>query len=70
MSLINIGELVKSLPQDFCSAHDDLPWKRIAGMRDLVAHKYKTLDMQAVWLVAKERVPEILSFIRKYRTTS
>lgn len=39
-------------------------------MRDLVAHKYKTLDMQAVWLVAKERVPEVLAFIEKYRTVS
>jgi uncharacterized protein with HEPN domain len=67
MSLINIGELVKSLPEDFCTANDSLPWRRIAGMRDLVAHKYKTLDMSAVWNVAKDRIPEILSFVDDYR---
>jgi uncharacterized protein with HEPN domain len=69
MSLVNIGELVKALPEDFCAANDSLPWKRIAGMRDLVAHKYKTLDMHAVWNVAKDRIPEILSFIDDYRRT-
>jgi uncharacterized protein with HEPN domain len=67
MSLINIGELVKSLPQDFCASYENIPWKRIAGMRDLVAHKYQALDMSAVWNVAKDRIPEILSFIDAYR---
>ncbi|NLB41554.1 MAG: hypothetical protein GX815_04715 [Clostridiales bacterium] len=35
-SLINIGELVKALPQEFCEVNPQLPWKRIAGMRDIV----------------------------------
>lgn len=68
MSLINIGELVKSLPKDFCEANSELPWRRIAGMRDLVAHKYKTLNMKTVWLVAVEHIPEIKSFIHSYRS--
>ncbi len=66
MSLLNIGELVKTLPNDFCEAHPQLPWKRIAGMRDIVAHKYKQLDMDAVWIVANERIPEILEFIEQF----
>jgi len=66
MSLINIGELVKSLPKEFCEANPQLPWRRIAGMRDIAAHKYKKLDMDAVWVVANERVDEILNFIESY----
>ena len=49
MSLINIGELVKALPIEYRNDHPEIPWKRIAGMRDLAAHKYQTLDMVAVW---------------------
>ncbi len=64
MSLIHIGELVKGLPQEFCEANPELPWKRIARMRDIVAHKYKALDMDAVWEVVSVRIPEILSFIQ------
>ena len=33
MSLINIGELVKSLPMDFRETNPQIPWRRIAGMR-------------------------------------
>ncbi|MGI6712373.1 MAG: DUF86 domain-containing protein, partial [Bacillota bacterium] len=65
--LINIGELVKSLPKNFCDANPQLPWRRIAGMRDIAAHKYKQLDMDAVWIVANERIQEILDFIEDYQ---
>jgi uncharacterized protein with HEPN domain len=66
MSLINIGELVKALPKEFYVEYPSIPWKSIAGMRDLAAHKYKTLNMEAVWLVAVNRVPEIKEFIKFY----
>lgn len=57
MSLINIGELVKALPIEYRNDHPEIPWKRIAGMRDLAAHKYQTLDMVAVWNVVQDRIP-------------
>ena len=63
MSLINIGELVKALPKEFCENNPQLPWRRISGMRDIAAHKYKTLDMDAVWEVVITRIPQILNFI-------
>ena len=66
MSLINIGELVKSLPMDFRETNPQIPWRRIAGMRDMAAHKYQTLDMVAVWNVTQNRIPEILAFIETY----
>lgn len=69
MSLINIGELVKALPMDFREEHSKLPWRRIAGMRDLAAHKYQALDISAIWNVAKNRVPEIMEFIDEYIKT-
>lgn len=38
MSLINIGELTKALPREFCNKNNHIPWKSIAGLRDLAAH--------------------------------
>ena len=49
MTLINIGELVKSLPSVFMTRHPEIPWKSIAGIRDITAHKYQTLLMEDVW---------------------
>ena len=65
MSLINIGELVKALPIEYRNAHPEIPWKRIAGMRDLAAHKYQTLDMVAVWNVIQDRIPELYEFTKR-----
>lgn len=64
MSLINIGELVKALPASYREAHPEIPWKRIAGMRDVAAHKYQALDMEAVWNVIKDRIPELHAFAK------
>lgn len=66
MSLINIGELVKTLSQEFREDNPEIPWKRIAGMRDLTAHKYHQLDFGAVWQVAINRIPELIHFIDRY----
>ncbi len=45
MTVINIGELVKSLSEEFRIEYKQVPWKNIAGFRDIAAHKYQTLHM-------------------------
>ncbi len=49
MTVINIGELVKNITEDTRLAHKEIPWKAIAGMRDIAAHKYQTLRMDDVY---------------------
>lgn len=66
MSIINIGELAKRLPDDFKAEYPSIPWRKIAGMRDLSAHGYHTLDYSIIWNVAQESIPELLSFINTY----
>jgi uncharacterized protein with HEPN domain len=34
-----IGEAVKNLPQSFKTKHPDIPWKQMAGMRDILIHE-------------------------------
>ena len=57
MTLINIGELVKNLTEDFRQAHREIPWRAIAGMRDVSAHKYQTLRMEDVYWTAVNDYP-------------
>ncbi len=49
MTVINIGELVKNITDELRSEHNEIPWKAIAGMRDIAAHKYQTLRMEDVY---------------------
>lgn len=57
-----IGELVKRLPIDFRTEYNQIPWKNIAGMRDIVVHNYETIDKAILWNVAEEEIDKIKEF--------
>ena len=64
MSILNIGELAKNLPQDFKAAHTEIPWKQIMGMRNVAAHGYHEMDDDIIWDVVIHSIPELVSFIK------
>lgn len=49
-----IGEAVKNLPDEIKNMKSDIPWKEIAGMRDILIHQYFGVDLQLTWQVIKE----------------
>lgn len=57
MTVINIGELVKNLTEDIRKETPEIPWKAIAGFRDIAAHQYQTLKMEDVYLTVKDDFP-------------
>jgi uncharacterized protein with HEPN domain len=65
MSILNIGELVKHLSTDFQMTNNNIPWKKISGLRNIAAHSYGTLRMADVWDYAYEDVPVLLEQIGK-----
>ncbi len=65
MTVINIGELVKALTEDFRLEHNKVPWKSIAGFRDIAAHKYQTLHMQDVYYTVVNDFKELKSNIKE-----
>lgn len=54
-----IGELVKRLPEDFRNKYNEIPWRNIAGMRDIVVHNYETIDKLILWNVADKETDKI-----------
>lgn len=59
MTLINIGELVKNLSDDLKRGTPRIPWRSIAGLRDVTAHRYQTLRMGDVWITAQQDIPQL-----------
>ena len=63
-----IGEATKRLTAELRGQHPDIPWRRIAGLRDVLIHDYASVDVNEVWLIVerdlpalKRRVAQILS---------
>jgi uncharacterized protein with HEPN domain len=65
MNLLNMGELVKQLSMEFRSEYSDIPWRKIAGLRDMTAHGYDSIQMEDIWTTAKTNVPVLKSQIEK-----
>ncbi len=58
-----VEEATKRLSVQFREAHADIPWKKIAGMRDILIHAYDEVDTGEVWKAAMESVPELMHYI-------
>jgi uncharacterized protein with HEPN domain len=44
-----LGEAVKRLSPELREQNSDLPWRGMAGMRDLLIHAYDRVDLDEVW---------------------
>ena len=58
-----IGEAVKRLSTDFRQGHADMPWREMAGMRDLLIHHYDHVDLDEIWKTISDDVPSLLAYL-------
>lgn len=66
MSLLQIGELTRLLPEDFReNTKGTIYWPAIKGMRNLFAHNYGAVDVRLVWETATKDIPTLHQFCNK-----
>ena len=54
-----IGEATKRVSLDLREAYPDIPWRRIAGLRDVLIHEYMGVDLNAVWEITQKNIPDL-----------
>ena len=59
-----IGEAVKNITPAFKSKYPDIPWKKVAGMRDVLIHQYFGIKLDRIWEACKKEVPELKKSIQ------
>jgi uncharacterized protein with HEPN domain len=60
-----IGEAAKHIPEDVRNKYTDVEWRKIAGLRDIVAHEYFGISLEIIWDVLENKLPALSSAIKK-----
>ena len=55
-----IGEAAKKIPPEITLSNSEIPWKEMAGMRDILIHSYFGTEFAAVWNATKTSIPELI----------
>lgn len=60
------GEATKNLSNEFKSQYPTIPWKKMAGLRDVIIHDYQELNREMIFKIASQDIPNLLKELLKY----
>lgn len=60
-----IGEIAKRIPAAYKKLYPSVPWRDVAGMRDMIVHGYDGVDLSIVWDVVQRYIPKLKPSIKK-----
>lgn len=59
-----IGEATKKISDVLRNDYKDIPWRKMAGLRDILIHAYMGVDLKTVWNVVEKELPQLKVSIR------
>lgn len=59
-----IGEATKRLSSELRERHPEIPWKQMAGLRDIVVHEYDEINLNILREVVEINLPEVLQLLQ------
>ena len=66
MCILQIGELVGKLSDEFKAENNAMPWREIKAMRNIAAHNYGEIDIDILWETATCDIPDLKEYCQKF----
>ena len=60
-----IGEATKRLSEEVRTKNTDIPWRQMAGMRDILIHAYDHVNLDQVWYATQTSIPELTTKVQR-----
>jgi uncharacterized protein with HEPN domain len=60
-----IGEATKNISNDLKTKYPEIPWKKLAGLRDKLIHFYFGIDYKIVWNIVRKELPKFINPLTK-----
>lgn len=64
--LLIIGEAVRRLSEQFLGQYPQIPWRRLAAMRNRLIHEYDKINWALVWKTARTEIPRLEAVLRPF----
>ena len=65
MCILQIGEITGKLTDEFKLKYNNMPWRDIISVRNKVAHAYESFDLEILWGLATNQIPELKAYCEK-----
>ena len=65
MCIVQIGELISKLPEDFKEKHSEIEWRQIRGMRHILVHDYYHVNLKILWNALTRNIPKLKKDLQK-----
>ncbi|MBE6911375.1 MAG: DUF86 domain-containing protein [Oscillospiraceae bacterium] len=66
MCILQIGELVNKLSEEFKTVNNKMPWREIKAMRNIAAHNYGEIDIDILWETATSDIPLLKEYCQSF----
>jgi uncharacterized protein with HEPN domain len=63
--LLVIGEAANRVSVSLQKIYPEIPWRRIIGQRNVLAHEYGEILVERIWLVVKDEIPKLIEALDK-----